>query len=145
MVQKAVPAEAAKTQEAAPPPTAAVQPSPMEFYNPAGKRDPFLPFLKLEKKEALPDYESLPPLERYELGEFRFVGVIWGPAATLALVEDAEGKGYTVKPGMKIGRNGGVITRITDAEIFVREEFQDYTGSKVARESSLKLQTGGGK
>jgi type IV pilus assembly protein PilP len=91
------------------------------------------------------DLDSLPPLQRFDLGELKFVGVIWGPAFTRALVEDGEGKGYTVTVGTRIGNSGGVVTRITDAEIVVREEFRDYTGGKVQRESSLTLQTSGGK
>src|SRR3990172_3054252 len=120
-------------------------PPPLAPYSPAGKRDPFVPFLRVEQKIASADLGSLPPLQRYELAELRFVGVIWGPNVTRALVEDSEGKGYTVTVGTKVGRAGGTVTRITDGEIFVREEFQDYSGTKAARESSLKLQTGGGK
>jgi len=146
VVKKTLPKEAAKAEEAAHPVAVAVKtPSPVSIYNPAGKRDPFVAFLKVERKGPSPDLTSLPPLQRYELGELRFVGVIWGPALTRALVEDAEGKGYTVSVGMKIGRNDGVVTRITNKEIFIREEFRDYSGSKVRRDSSLKLQTGGGK
>ena len=73
------------------------------------------------------------------------MGVIWGPGITKALVEDAEGRGYTVGVGTKMGSTGGVVTRITEDEIVVRETFRDYTGTKVERESSLKLQTAGGK
>jgi type IV pilus assembly protein PilP len=146
VVEKTMPKAAAKAAEAAQPVAVAVaKPSPVALYSPAGKRDPFIPFLKLERKGPSRDTSSLPPLQRYELGELRFVGVIWGPAMARALVEDAEGKGYTVSVGTKMGRNEGVVTRITNKEIFVREEFRDYTGSKVRRESSLKLQTGGEK
>jgi len=146
VVEKTVPKEAAKAAEAAHPVAVAVKkPAPVPLYNPAGKRDPFVAFLKVERKGPSRNLSSLPPLQRYELGELRFVGVIWGPAVTRALVQDAEGKGYTVSVGMKIGRNDGVVTRITNKEIFIREEFRDYSGSKVKRESSLKLQTGGGK
>ncbi len=145
VVKKTMPKEAAKAAEAEHPVAVAVKtPPPVSIYNPAGKRDPFVAFLKVERKGPAPDLSSLPPLQRYELGELRFVGVIWGPAVTRALVEDAEGKGYTVSVGMKIGRNDGVVTRITNKEIFIREEFRDYSGSKVRRDSSLKLQTGGG-
>jgi Tfp pilus assembly protein PilP len=144
VVKKTVTKEAQKAEEAAPP-TAVVQPPPVVLYSSAGKRDPFVPFLNVDQKTARADSDALPPLQKYELGELRFVGVIWGSGATRALVEDVEGKGYTVTVGMKIGRGEGVITRITDGEIFVREVFQDYAGAKIARESSLKLQTGGGK
>lgn len=146
VVEKTMPKEVAKAAEAAQPVAVVVKkPPPVSVYNPVGKRDPFVAFLKVDRKEPRRDLGALPPLQRYELGELRFVGVIWGPALTRALVEDAEGKGYTVSVGMKIGRNDGVITRITNKEIFIREEFRDYSGSKVRRESSLKLQTGGGK
>jgi type IV pilus assembly protein PilP len=146
VVKKTMPKEAAKAAEAAQPVAVAVEkPPPVVVYNPAGKRDPFVAFLKLREKDARPSLASLPPLQRYEIGEFRLVGVIWGPKAARALVEDSEGKGYTVKVGTKIGRSGGVVTRITDKEVVVREEFRDYMGSKVKRDSSLKLQTVGGK
>jgi len=146
VVKKAVPKEDAKAAEAAQSAAAAgVKTSPVALYNPAGKRDPFLPFLKMEKREIRADLAALPPLMRYDLGELRFVGVIWGADVTRALLEDSEGKGYTVTIGTKIGRGGGVVTRITDGELFVREEFRDYAGTMVKRESSLKLQTGGGK
>ena len=146
VVKKTIPKAEAKAAEAAHPVAVAeAKLPPAVVYNPAGKRDPFVPFLRMEKKNSRPVIGSLPPLQRYELGELRFVGVIWGPKVTRALVEDTEGKGYTVAVGTKIGRSGGVITRITDNEIVVREEFRDYAGSKVKRDSSLKLETVGGK
>ncbi|MGA6992891.1 MAG: pilus assembly protein PilP [Candidatus Deferrimicrobiaceae bacterium] len=144
VVKKTIPKEEAKAAEAAHP-VAEVKPPPVVVYNPAGKRDPFVAFLKVERKDSRPVVGSLLPLQRYELGEFRFVGVIWSPKVTRALVEDSEGKGYTVSVGTRIGRSGGVVTRITEKEIVVREEFRDYAGSKVKRDSSLKLETAGGK
>jgi Tfp pilus assembly protein PilP len=146
VVNKTIPKEEAKAAEAAHPVAVAeVKTPPVAVYNPAGKRDPFVPFLRMAKKDSRPVVGSLPPLQRYELGEFRFVGVIWGPKVTRALVEDTEGKGYTISVGTKIGRSGGVVTRITEKEVVVREEFRDYSGSKVKRDSSLKLETVGGK
>jgi type IV pilus assembly protein PilP len=146
VVNKTMPKEAAKAAEAAQPVAVSVaQPPPVVVYNPAGKRDPFVAFLKVRKKDARPSIGSLFPLQRYELGEFRLVGVIWSPKAAQALVEDSEGKGYTLTVGTKIGQSGGVVTRITDKEVVVREEFRDYMGKKVRRDSSLKLQTVGGK
>jgi len=145
VVKKAVPKEQAKAAEGAKPAEAQAVKSATVFYNPAGKRDPFVPFLKVESKTVRGEIENVPPLQRYELGELKFVGVIWGPKGAYALVEDAEGKGYTVTVGTKIGRGGGTVTRVTDGEIFVKEDFRDYTGAKVERESSMKLQNAGGK
>jgi len=146
VVKKAVPKEQAKAAEGAKPADAqAAKPSAAVIYNPAGKRDPFVPFLKVETKSVSAGIDSVPPLQRYDIGELKFVGVIWGPKGAYALVEDAEGKGYTVTVGTKIGRGGGTVTRVTDGEILVKEDFRDYTGAKVVRESSMKLQNAGGK
>ena len=99
------------------------KPEAVSVYNSAGKRDPFVPFLKAEvQQRTKEDVTSLPPLQRYDLGELKFVGVVWGRKGARALLEDAEGKGYTVTVGTRIGRSGGVVARITDREIAVREE-----------------------
>jgi Tfp pilus assembly protein PilP len=50
-----------------------------------------------------------------------------------------------VTVGTKVGRGWGIVTRISDGEIFVKEEFRDFTGTKIMRESSMKLQNAGGK
>lgn len=144
VVRKAVPAEPPKAAEAAKS-SEAPAPKPVSLYSPAGKRDPFVPFIKVETREARAGLENVPPLQRYELGELRFVGVIWGPKTVYALVEDAEGRGYTVTVGMKIGRGGGTVMRILDGEIVVKEETRDNTGAKVVRQSSMKIQSAGGK
>ena len=146
VVRKTVPKEQVKAAEGAKPADVqAAKPAVTSFYDPTGKRDPFIPFLKVESRALRDQMENVAPLQRYDLGELRFVGTIWGPKGAVALVEDAEGKGYTVTVGTKIGRGGGIVTRVTDGEILVKEEFRDYTGSKVVRESSMKLQTAGGK
>lgn len=145
VARKPIPKQAAKPAEPAAASAPAKEAPVAALYNPAGKRDPFVPFIKVLAKVSRGDVSSLPPLQRYDLGELKFVGVIWGAGLRKALVEDAEGKGYTVGVGMKIGSTGGVVTRITEEEIVVRETFRDYMGGKVQRESSLKLQTGGGK
>lgn len=145
VVRKAVPKEPPKAAEGGKPAEAQASKPAVVLYSSAGKRDPFVPFLKVEPKEVRAGNENVPPLQRYDLGELKFVGVIWGPKAAYALVEDAEGKGYTVTVGTKIGRGGGVVLRILDGEIVVKEEFRDNTGAKVVRRSSMKLQSAGGK
>jgi type IV pilus assembly protein PilP len=116
------------------------------LYDPRGKRDPFVSFVKVdERRKAGIDTASLPPLQRYDLGELKFVGVIWTKKGARGLVEDAEGKGYSVTVGMRIGRSGGVVSRITGKEILVREEFVGNRGEKIVRESGIQLTTAGGK
>ncbi|MBI5905562.1 MAG: pilus assembly protein PilP [Deltaproteobacteria bacterium] len=121
------------------------KPAPVTVYSSAGKRDPFVPFIKAETKQLRTDLSLLPPLQRYELAELKYVGLIWAKKGARALVEDGEGKGYSVLVGSRIGRMGGVVTRITEKEILVREEFIGTRGDKVFRENALQLTTAGGK
>jgi type IV pilus assembly protein PilP len=154
-------------KEAAPPPPAARKPVPkaamkpaegvpaavpgeaaaptVALYDPGGKRDPFLPFLKEEPKAARASLDRVPPLQRYDLGELKLVGVMWESRGYRALVEDAEGKGYTVTVGTRIGREGGVVSRITRDEVVVKEVQRDSSGARSERTNSLKLQTAGGR
>ena len=143
VVKKVVPKEVAKAAEAPAAAEAAAKPPADERYNPKGKRDPFEPFIKAAMKGAQ-DTAAIPPLQRYDIGELKFVGVIWTARGAHALVEDVAGKGYTVKVGTRIGRAGGIVTRITDGQLFVGEESRESTGARVVREFSLKLQTAGG-
>lgn len=143
VVKKVVPKEIAKAAEAAPAAGDAAKAPADERYNPKGKRDPFEPFIKAAAKGEK-DVAAVPPLQRYDIGELKFVGVIWTARGAHALVEDIAGKGYTVKVGTRIGRGGGVVTRITDGQLFIGEESRESTGARVVREFSLKLQTAGG-
>ena len=150
--QPVVKRQAPKPEAKAPAPPAAEsqaqakKPEQAALYDPRGKRDPFVSFIKVEeRRKAGIDTVSLPPLQRYDLGELKFVGVIWTKKGARGLVEDAEGKGYSVTVGTRIGRSGGVVSRITGKEILVREEFVGNRGEKIVRESGIQLTTAGGK
>jgi type IV pilus assembly protein PilP len=114
------------------------------LYDPRGKRDPFVSFIKAEPQLRAKDLAALPPLQRYELGELKVVGILWTKTGARALLEDAEGKGYSVTAGMRVGRSGGVVSRITEKEVFVREEFVGARGEKVVRENAMQLTKAGG-
>ena len=115
------------------------------LYDSRGKRDPFVSFIKAEERRKVGiDTASLPPLQRYDLGELKFVGVIWTKKGAMGLVEDAEGKGYSVTVGTRIGRSGGIVSRITEKEILVKEVFVGNRGEKISKESGIQLTTAGG-
>lgn len=144
VVKKVVPKAVAKAAEAPSSAEAAAKPPVEVRYDPKGKRDPFEPFIRLDRKASATDLAAVPPLQRYDIGELKFVGVIWTAKGARALVEDFAAKGYTVTVGTKIGRGGGVVTRITDGQLFIGEVSREPTGARVVREISLKLQTAGG-
>jgi Tfp pilus assembly protein PilP len=148
VVKKPVAKKVADAQ-AAPPVadnTAKAKVAEVPAYDAAGRRDPFAPFLKPPVKAPVAEVPVGPPsLLNQDLGAFRYVGMIWTARGVRGLVEDVEGKGYTVTVGSRLGHGSAVVTRITNKEIVVREEFKDYAGATVVRESPLKLKSAGGK
>ena len=107
-------------------------------YSSVGKRDPFRP-LSLKPKASQRARENLSPLERYELGQLKLVGIIWGIKEPRAMVEDATGLGYVVKIGTLIGPNEGKVKAIKPAEVIIEERFTDFYGAKKSQEVSMKL------
>jgi Tfp pilus assembly protein PilP len=146
VVKRQAPKPEAKAPAAPEAPAQAKKSEPIVLYDPRGKRDPFVSFVKVEdRRRSQAGAAALPPLQRYELGELKFVGVLWTKKGPRGLVEDAEGKGYSVVEGMRIGRSGGVVRRITEKEIIVREEFVGNRGEKIVKDSGIQLTTAGGK
>lgn len=111
-------------------------------YTASKLRDPFVPFLK--SGEGKNRKAALTPLEKFALGELKVVGILKKGKKYVALVEDNVGKGYTVKRGMKIGKNGGVVMDIGKHSISILEEFKDISGNKVRKEKRLALPNSGG-
>lgn len=109
-------------------------------YSPAGRRDPFRP-LALKTKVSPRPRENLSPLERYELGQLKLVGIVWDVKDPKAMVEDATGLGYIVKIGTSIGPNEGKVKAIKPNEVVIEESYTDFYGAKKSQEISMKLPT----
>ncbi len=107
-------------------------------FSTSGKRDPFQPFTLNTRTDSRPR-ESLSPLERYDLGQLRLVGVVWHVKEPRAMVEDGAGLGYIVKVGTPIGANDGKIRAIKPNEIVIEETYVDLFGTKKKREVNIKL------
>ena len=120
-------------------PNPPVRPYPAPI-NTAGTRDPFKPF-KLETKAMARPRESLSPLERYELGQLKIVGIVWDIKEPRAMLEDPSGLGYVVTKGMPIGSNEGVVKSIHREGIVVEEMYNDVLGVRKKREVPMKLAT----
>jgi type IV pilus assembly protein PilP len=104
------------------------------------KRDPFRPFtldVKITEKEK----QKRSPLERYELGQLKLVGVIWDVKQPNAMVEDGAGLGYVVKPGTPIGPNDGKVKKIQPAGVVIEEYEVDIYGTKRKVERTMRLAT----
>ena len=113
----------------------------MEYtYNPAGKADPFKPFIQLTPLRELSRNVPLTPLQKYDISQLKLVAIISTPEGNIALVEDSTGKGYFLKKGTEIGKNDGKVTKILKDRVVVEELYQDIFGQTKSSEISLFLQ-----
>jgi type IV pilus assembly protein PilP len=103
-----------------------------------GKRDPFRP-ATLKSETVSRPRENLSPLQRFDLGQLKLIGVVWGIEEPRAMIEDSSGLGYVVKIGTAIGVNEGRVTAIRRNEIVVEESYHDFHGSKKKRDVSMRL------
>lgn len=110
--------------------------------SPTGRRDPFRPFPSKVRPNVAPSVrpkENISPLEQYELGQLKLIGVIWNTKEPTAMVEDSAGLGYIIKVGTPIGKNEGMVKAIRPNEVVIEESYEDFSGAKKKRAVSIKL------
>src|SRR5207245_4293492 len=132
------PASPATTRTAAP--GAAVPPADSVegySYDPKSRREPFQSLTKVIKTASL--QSQMPPLQRVQISDMKLLGIMWGGLGYYGLIQTPDGKGYTVKEGMLLGTNNGVIKTITDKAIIVAEPTMDYAGRKSTKEVEILL------
>jgi len=108
-------------------------------YNPAGKPDPFKPFIQLTPVREGSRNIRLTPLQRYEVSQLKLVAIISTREGNIALVEDSSGKGFFLKRGTLVGRNDGKVTKILKDKVIVEELILDVIGQSKQNEVSLNL------
>ena len=78
-------------------------------------------------------------LEGFSLDQIRMVGVMRNAGANVALLETS-GQLHKVSVGNYVGQNFGLITRVTETEVQLKEIVQDAAGEWVERPAKLELQ-----
>jgi type IV pilus assembly protein PilP len=133
------------------PPLPQVKPYEPVAYDAGGLVDPFRPAkMSLENKQGSggglqPDMNRpKQPLEFYPLESIKFVGSLTKDRQTYGLVQ-VDGALHQVRAGTYMGQNFGIITKITETEMALRELVQDPTGDWVERPTTLLLQAKEGK
>lgn len=96
--------------------------------------------MKAESDNGLkPDMERRREvLEQFPLDTLKMVGVIERSNVRQALIQ-VDKTVYQAKMGNYVGQNFGVITKITDGEIEVKEIVQDAAGEWTERKATLEL------
>lgn len=109
-------------------------------YNPAGKPDPFKPFIQLTPSKEASRGGRLTPLQKYDISQLKLVAIITIPKGNnVALVEDSAGKGYFLKKGTVIGKNDGKVKSILKDKVIIQEVYQDIFGQTKVNEIPLFL------
>lgn len=78
-------------------------------------------------------------LESYPLDTMKMVGSLQKSGIVYALLQ-IDKNVYQVKSGMRLGQNFGLVTRVTENAIDIREVVQDAGGDWVERMARLELQ-----
>jgi len=112
----------------------------LDPFNPA-KLLVALARMKAESNNGLrPDMERRKEvLEAYSLDELKMVGVIERSTARHALIQ-VDKSVFQAKVGNYIGPNFGLITKITDTNLELKEIVQDAAGEWIERKATLELQ-----
>jgi type IV pilus assembly protein PilP len=79
-------------------------------------------------------------LESFPLDTMRMVGTMEKGGTRYALLQIDRAL-YQIRPGQRIGPNFGVVTRVSDDAIELREVVQDAAGEWVERMAKLELQS----
>jgi Tfp pilus assembly protein PilP len=113
-------------------------------YDSKGRRDPFRSYEWEYMKRELADSQHTGPLEQYDLTQLAIVGVVWDVGRARALVRDPSGMSYVVATGARMGKNEGLVTRIDDNLVVVRERYVDLYGNESAQDVELRIRTSDG-
>jgi type IV pilus assembly protein PilP len=128
-----------------PPPPNVKLYEPFAYVNDVNLADPFKP----RKPEAAPSgtgggnepdlNRPKEALEDFPLDSLKMVGYVFKGKIGYAVVRAPDKKLYQVKTGNYIGMNFGLVTKLTDTEIVIKEMVQDGTGDWSERISNLQL------
>jgi type IV pilus assembly protein PilP len=80
------------------------------------------------------------PLEAFSLETLKMVGTLSKNGVIHVVIKTPDNAIYHVRKGNYVGQNFGLITKISDSEVTLREIVQDSAGDWSERTSTLILQ-----
>lgn len=117
---------------------------PVVEYDVVGQVDPFQA-VRLEpekrggKSSPRNDNRRREPLEAYPLETLKMVGMMLMSGKPVALVQ-ADKTVHQIRAGNYLGQNFGVVTKITENDLTLKELIEDANGDWVERFSTMQLQ-----
>jgi len=122
---------------------AKLPPAPVNQFDFSTKKDPFKPYIivkntptSTKERKRLEDLAAL-PIHRFDVSQFKLIGIVTGGKENNAMVTDPNGKGYVLKVGMTIGKNDGRVMSVTNSGVDIIEQFRDDNGR--VRKEHIKL------
>jgi Tfp pilus assembly protein PilP len=109
-------------------------------FNPSGVKDPFKSFI-LDQEAPAGRKASKPRtyLETVDLSQLELIAVVLSPDDRWAMLRDAKGIGYVVKPGTPVGIDGGKVHQIRPGEIIIRTTYRNAKGETLQRDIPKQL------
>jgi len=112
-------------------------------YKTGKRRDPFNPLVVMKEKETKKQVKkvsaSAPPLQSFDVTEFRLIATLSGKDGFIAMLKAPDNKAYSVSKGTLIGFNMGKITEINMSEVIVEELVENQLNKIEPRQVILKL------
>jgi Tfp pilus assembly protein PilP len=71
------------------------------------------------------------PLQRFPIDRLKLSVTMTGTASPSAMIEDPEGRGWTVKIGTFVGQNWGKVSSIQRDQIIITETITDHATGRV--------------
>jgi len=111
-------------------------------------RDPFASYLKtiaqrgqrlLKAQQSKLQNREREALEVFDLSTLSLVGIYKMGENRVAMVQDSQGKGYTVKQGNYMGKNSGRIEKIDAKTLYLVERMLNAEGQIVDQQVTLTL------
>jgi len=130
-----IPADATKTAASTAADAKLAANGSADTYDPSRHRDPFRPPPNVVADKAV----ARTPLESYEIGQLKLVGIVKDAGTVRAMVEDSAGLGYIVTTGTPIGLSGGVVRSIEQRRVLIQETTTTLYGEKQAKEVVMEL------
>ncbi len=107
-----------------------IQKEPVYVYDPTGRRDPFEAIGQVSLPVRHVEAQPLTPLQKFDLDQFKLIGIIMGKGDSVAMVVAPDKKSYVLKKGVKIGRNEGVVVDVVKDAVLIKESYVDMTGNE---------------
>ncbi|MDQ6994125.1 MAG: pilus assembly protein PilP [Mariprofundaceae bacterium] len=111
-------------------------------------RDPFTSYLDtialrgqrlLKAQQSKLFNRKREPLEVFDLSTLSLVGIYKMGDQRVAMVQDSQGKGYTVHQGNYMGKNSGQVEKIDEDTIYLVERMLNAEGQIVDQQVTLTL------